>query len=81
MIRISMLFTAVSLLVACESRTVVYTSPATSRPVAYSPSPRTRTVTNTVYVERQADYPTAIPGESKRLPDPGDPSRFPAVSQ
>jgi len=64
---------------ACKTRTVVYTSP-TSRPsVAYVRTPG-RVVTNTVYVDREESHPTALPGQSRRLPEPGDPSNFPAAA-
>lgn len=67
-------------LTGCETRTVVYTSPAPRSTTTYVRTPA-RVVTNTVYVEDEAEQrPTNVPGPSRRLAEPGAPASLPAAT-
>ncbi len=62
----------------CQSRTVVYTSPAPRSTTTYVRTPA-RVVTSTVHVKEEG-HPTSLPGAPKRISDPGDPENFPAAT-
>ncbi len=77
----SLLLTIAAALVmgACQSKTVVYTSPSGATHTTSGGG--TRVVNRTVYVNQPDDTPTSVPGASRKVPDAGAPDKFEAVSQ